>query len=222
MQNQIILSAICYSGLLLLLYANRSNDQKLINEKGKLKKAPVQVVAYQFICFIWLSAFTLLLINFHPIHLFSEYEPRPVAIIVLLVTYLIISLITSISASRTGINLNYPPQIIPASVLLSYIITRTLFLIVYEFFIRGIVLTILIDFTHSWTSIVLNTILYTLLHAFASKKEIFGTLLFGPILCILTIQFQALWPAITLHLLLAGIHEGLQLHYHSKFLKQAI
>src|SRR5437868_13828689 len=169
MQNQIILSAICYSGSLLLLSANRSNDQKLINENGKQKKQPGHVVAYQFICFIWLSAFTLLLINFRPIHLFSEYEPRPVAIIILLVTYLIISLVTSISASGTGININYPPQIFPASVLLSYIITRSLFLILCEFFIRGFVLTILIDFTHSWTSIVLNTILYTLLHAFASK-----------------------------------------------------
>jgi membrane protease YdiL (CAAX protease family) len=73
-----------------------------------------------------------------------------------------------------------------------------------------------------WASIVINTLLYGALHAFAHRKEVMASVLFGPVLCFLTIQFQALWPAIALHLFVAAFYEGKQLNYHFKSLKQSV
>ena len=84
---------------------------------------------------------------------------------------------------------------------------RLLFLVSYEWFFRGLLLTsvsLLLGLT--W-SIIINLLLYTLIHFQKSKKEIVGCLPFGLLVCLFTVWWQSVWPAIIFHLQIAIIHE---------------
>lgn len=221
MLNEIILCAICSSGLFLFLFRGRLDDQKLINEKGGLSAKPIHLVASRLISFIWLLAFIVLLSGHTSIPVFNSVKPSPLAIVLLLTTVILTMLVAFYSGGVSSTH-QHADQSLATSVLFSYIITRFLYLSAYEIFLRGCVLSILTEMFGVWTSIVINTLLYGVLHAFAPRKEILASVLFGPVLCLLTIQFQALWPAIALHLLVAVFYEGKQLNYHFKSLKQTV
>ena len=89
---------------------------------------------------------------------------------------------------------------------LLFVLVRTLFLIVYEFFFRGVLLFVMIEDLGVLAAVIINLALYTLLHWF-DKKERYGSLLMGIILCNLSIYYHSVWPAIIIHLSLALSHE---------------
>jgi hypothetical protein len=55
-------------------------------------------------------------------------------------------------------------------------------------------------------AVIVNLILYALLHWF-DKKERVGSVLMGIILCSVSIYYYSVWPAIIIHLSLALSHE---------------
>jgi membrane protease YdiL (CAAX protease family) len=95
---------------------------------------------------------------------------------------------------------------LPFYLLLAFVFVRTLFLIVYESFFRGVVLFVMIEDFEMATAIIINLILYALLHWF-DKKERYGSVLMGVILCSVSIYYHSVWPAIIIHLSLALSHE---------------
>jgi len=222
MQMEIILNTVCFCGFFLLLYRNRYNDLRLINSKGELTDKSIQRVRFHIICIAWLLAFIPLIKQFRTLHLINSVEVPLASTLILAAAFVVTMIIVFFSATQNSVNVSQSWRTIANSVLVSYLVVRLLFLFAYEIFMRGSVLPVLIDATGTWIAILFNTILYGILHAFASRKEIIGSLLFGPILCFVTIQFQALWPAITLHLMLAVAYEGIQLSHHFKSLKQPI
>ncbi len=88
-----------------------------------------------------------------------------------------------------------------------YIALRTGFLISYEIFFRGYILISCLELFGALPAIIINVLLYTLIHSFNGKKEMYGSVPFGLILCVFTLWFQSVWPAILLHLLLSSSHE---------------
>jgi membrane protease YdiL (CAAX protease family) len=84
---------------------------------------------------------------------------------------------------------------------------RIAFLVVYEWFFRGM---LLISFSKwlgiSW-AIGINIFLYALLHIHKSKKEIVGCVPLGLLLCFFTIWWQSIWPAIIFHVQIAIVNE---------------
>src|SRR5436305_2611985 len=213
MLREIILCGICFTGLFMFLYRNRFDDRKLINEDGAVATRPFHLVASHIISFIWLLAFIILLSGHRSIPVFNSTKPNSLSIIALLTTIGITTFLASRLRSKNPTH-QYTNPPIAISLLFSYIITRSVFLIAYELFLRGCVLSALTEISGLWTSILLNTILYVALHAFAPKKEILASVLFGPVLCFLTIQFKALWPAVALHVFVAAFYEGKKLNYH--------
>lgn len=95
---------------------------------------------------------------------------------------------------------------LPSSLPLSFVFVRTLFLIVYESFFRGVMLFVMIEDFGLTVSVIVNLILYVLLHWF-DKKERVGSFLMGIILCSVSIYYHSVWPAIIIHLSLALSHE---------------
>jgi membrane protease YdiL (CAAX protease family) len=95
---------------------------------------------------------------------------------------------------------------LPSYLPLSYIFIRILFMIVYEFFFRGMMLFIMIEDTGLVAAVIINLFLYTLVHWF-DKKERYGSVLMGIILCIVSICSHSVWPAIIIHLSLALTNE---------------
>jgi len=90
-----------------------------------------------------------------------------------------------------------------------YIVFRSCFLICYEFFFRGWILFSCIDLFGILPAIIINLALFALIHSFNGKKQVHGSIPLGLILCLFTIWFQSVWPAILLHLLLSSFHESI-------------
>ncbi|WP_382302682.1 CPBP family intramembrane glutamic endopeptidase [Hwangdonia seohaensis] len=89
----------------------------------------------------------------------------------------------------------------------AYFIIRFWFLLFYEFFFRGVLLFMFLDHVTITIAIVCNVVLYMLIHAFDSKKEILGTIPFGIILCLLAYFTNSVWYAFLVHLSLSAVYE---------------
>lgn len=88
-----------------------------------------------------------------------------------------------------------------------FIPLRTLFLILYEIFFRGIMLFCMIEDFGIAAAVFINLMLYVLIHWHSDKKERYGSVLMGLVLCPITIYYQNVWPAIAIHLTLALSNE---------------
>lgn len=95
---------------------------------------------------------------------------------------------------------------LPIHLPLSFVLIRTLFLIVYEFFFRGVMLFIMIEDTGVVIAIIFNLVLYVLVH-WSDRQERYGSLIMGTALCGVTIYYHSVWPAIIIHLSLALSYE---------------
>jgi membrane protease YdiL (CAAX protease family) len=117
-------------------------------------------------------------------------------------------------AMMTGF-LSVPKKIIPSfsstgflpfHLPLSFVLIRTLFLIVYEIFFRGVMLFVMIGDFGVVIAVILNQVFYVIVHWF-NKKERYCSVLMGIALCAVSIYYQNVWPAIVIHLSLALSHE---------------
>lgn len=102
----------------------------------------------------------------------------------------------------------------------SFILVRTLFLIVYEFFFRGVMLFVMIEDVGMITAMIVNLILYVLIHWF-DKRERYGSVIMGIILCGVSIYYQSVWPAVLIHLSLALSHELFLLINNKSLIKKS-
>lgn len=93
-----------------------------------------------------------------------------------------------------------------------YMVLRISFLVSYEWFFRGIIFFSCVSLWGVFPAIVINTILYAFIHSFSGRKEFLGSIPFGIILCVFTIWWQSIWPAILLHLFLSIPYESILLH----------
>jgi membrane protease YdiL (CAAX protease family) len=121
-----------------------------------------------------------------------------------------------------NINPNNSIHSLSAYLPLSFILVRTLFLIVYEIFFRGAMLFIMIEDMNIVLAIIFNLFFYMMVHWF-HKQERYGSLIMGIVLCSVTIYYHSVWPAILIHLSLALSYEiSLLIKYKSLFKKSLI
>jgi len=94
----------------------------------------------------------------------------------------------------------------PAQISL-HVFQRIVFLISYEWFVRGLLLITCCSWLGMAWGVIINTVLYVVLHVHKDKKEMLGCIPFGLLLCAFTIWWQTIWPAIIFHLQLAIVNE---------------
>ena len=109
------------------------------------------------------------------------------------------------SALKIPVN-NNSLHSLPLHLPVSFVLIRTLFLVVYEIFFRGIMLVIMMEDMGVGMAIILNLIFYVIVHWF-DKQERYGSLVMGIALCGVTIYYSSIWPAVIIHLSLALGHE---------------
>jgi len=136
---------------------------------------------------------------------------------VLITAALVIGILAAIKKTDLSNNSIHP---LPFHLPLSFILTRTLFLIVYEFFFRGAILYTMIEDMNVVLAIIINLFLYALVHWF-DKQERRGSLIMGIILCSITIHYHSVWPAIIIHLSLALSHEITLLIKYKSLIKKS-
>jgi CAAX prenyl protease-like protein len=100
-------------------------------------------------------------------------------------------------------------QVSPGSLisLRKYVLMRIAFIIMYEWFLRGLLLTETMVWIGVTPAILLNLSVYILLHAHKSRKEMIGCIPFGLLVCGLTIWWHSILPAVVLHLQLCLAYE---------------
>jgi membrane protease YdiL (CAAX protease family) len=102
----------------------------------------------------------------------------------------------------------------------NYFFLRISFLVVYECFFRGILLTLCIDrFAIEW-AIAINSLLYAAIHVLNGKEQVIASVPFGVALCMFCIGWQSVWPAILLHLALSLTNEGYRFYLNHSLIKK--
>ncbi len=207
-QDQIHVLAICYAMLFLLcLWAWKMKSENLVSQKvlnGNWILLHVRHAGGVFI----MAALPLLFLPVVPGSVFlwpgSVDHIKTLALVTaaLLLLILVIKnredLCKEKSVSQRGSSFH--------AVL--HIVLRSFFLVSYEWFFRGCILFSCIDLFGITPAIIINLVLYALIHSFNGKKEMYGSVPFGLMLCLFTIWYQSVWPAILLHLLLSSSHES--------------
>jgi len=92
--------------------------------------------------------------------------------------------------------------------IVSFLIIRLTFLVVYELFFRGILLYSAVYTLGITYGVLINIGLYTLVHFSAKPKVILACIPFGLYLCGITIWLSSVWPAVVFHCTLALVGEG--------------
>ena len=126
----------------------------------------------------------------------------------------------TLSASKEIFPAENSNHSLPLFLPLSFILVRTLFLIVYEFFFRGVMLFVMIEDLGVITAVIVNLILYVLIHWF-DNRERYGSVIMGIILCGASIYYQSVWPAILIHLSFALSHEAFLLINYKSLIKKS-
>lgn len=111
------------------------------------------------------------------------------------------------SATKYVWNPDSPSIVTPADQLL-YFSIRIPFLFFYELFFRGILFHNSLVYTNLLGAIIINVVLYTLIHFFNSKKEIIGCIPFGTVLCLFSYYTNSIWPAFLIHTTLSFMYES--------------
>lgn len=88
------------------------------------------------------------------------------------------------------------------------------YLLAYEFLFRGFLLFSSVPFIGLWPSIILNTLIYALVHIPKGYKETLGAIPFGILLCYLTYKTNSIWIAVFTHIIMALSSEWFSLRAH--------
>jgi membrane protease YdiL (CAAX protease family) len=108
----------------------------------------------------------------------------------------------------------------PTSHIALYTFLRTVFIVTYEWFFRGLLLPGFSSWLGINWAIVINVFLYAMLHAHKSRKEMLGCVPFGILVCVFTMWWHSIWPAIIFHVQLVIINEWPLLQKSVSFQKQ--
>ncbi len=78
-----------------------------------------------------------------------------------------------------------------------------LYLLGYEYMFRGLMLFTLINAYGLVAAIVINSVIYSLVHIYKGRMEAFGAFFLGVVLCIITYYTNSMWVAFVVHVILA-------------------
>lgn len=82
-----------------------------------------------------------------------------------------------------------------------------LYLLGYEFAIRGMLFFASLYAFGLWPAIIINSVIYSLIHIFKGYKEAFGAFFLGILFCLITYYTDSIWIAFIIHVLMAVIND---------------
>lgn len=117
----------------------------------------------------------------------------------------------SVFRSSKGINAAYYPEVRKKDWTKRRSIINAVFwavyLLGYEFAIRGMVFFTSLYAFGLWPAIIINSVIYSLIHIFKGVKEAFGAFFLGILFCLITYYTNSIWIAFLIHLAIAVIND---------------
>lgn len=201
-----IFSLVTFFLLLAIEYFAKTRHNRILHDKISVKQEAA-FINYKLLAGILITGIVNVywLLTTGNGHLLGFPVNKGVWIIVLVS---IAALFTGYASAKKIFPSQFTSEYVPSTFfIVTYVLFRTLFLIGYEFFFRGVVLFSMLIDAGEKAAIALNVLLYMLLHSFSNRKELIGTIPFGILLCAVTLFYQSVWPAIIIHVCLALSHE---------------
>lgn len=133
-----------------------------------------------------------------------------------LITFQLVILLLVFSVRMAGKEVHpglFPTIPFSTHFLALYFLVRLGFIVAYECWFRGFLLQDAINAVGIFPALLLNTLLYAVLHLVNDRKEVWGCIPFGLLLCGLCLWQGAVWPAVI-------IHSALTLSYEISFLRK--
>lgn len=119
----------------------------------------------------------------------------------------IIFLIGSVLKSGKSIDLSYYPEVRVKSWntrgKLVNAASWAVYLLGYEFAIRGMLFFSLLYAFGLWPAIIIDSVIYSLIHIFKGWKEAYGAFFLGILFCLITYYTHSIWVAYLIHVILA-------------------
>jgi len=210
--DQITIFAVCYVLLFILCFwAWKMKGDTLISAKVQCGKWLFLHIRHTGGLII-MVLLPLLLLPVLPAGIFAlPKEINSLQLIALIVTGL---LLRTVAAKEAGHIKTKKPVITGNSSInaVLHIIFRSAFLAGYEWFFRGCILMSCVSLFGILPAIIINLVLYSLIHSINGKKEMLGSMPLGIILCVFTLWWHSVWPAVLLHLILSASYESVLLH----------
>lgn len=166
------------------------------------------------ICLIWLPSYTLADYGFR-----VDLESTLFSLGCLFVLAIIIIPVVIKNAKKAENLENYPQirsKIWTRKTMLINLFGWFIFLLAYEFLFRGLLLFPLVESLGVWPAIAINSSLYAATHIPKGLVETVGALLFGTLICIITIISGSIWTAFMAHLIISWTNSITALKYHPK------
>jgi membrane protease YdiL (CAAX protease family) len=210
--DQITVFAVCYVLLFLLCFwVWKMKGDTLISAKVQCGRWIFLHIRHT-LGFIIMVLLPLLLLPVLPEGIIAlPKEINSLQLITLMVTGLLLRTVAAKEASH--LETKNPVQTGNSSVnAVLHIIFRSAFLTGYEWFFRGCILMSCVSLFGIVPAIIINLVLYSLIHSFNGKKEMLGSIPMGVLLCVFTHWWNSVWPAVFLHLLLSFSYELKILH----------
>lgn len=181
---------------------------------------PRQVYIQRFIGATIFGVIPVLIILFSGAKSFEEFGIKPPIGATYLWTLLLSLMIIPMNyfnAPKPD-NLKVYPQIREEdwsfSLLIHSAFSWIIYLIAYKFLFRGFLFYTSLSVLGLWPAIIVNTVIYSLVHYPKGYKEMFGAIPLGIILCYLTYLTGSIWIAVFTHIILALSHEWFSLRSH--------
>lgn len=96
-----------------------------------------------------------------------------------------------------------PSGILHSQMITGYLTNRLIFLLGYEFYFRGVLFLILLQFFPVYLAILINLFLYYLIHIRDEPRQRYGSIPFGLLLCLVSLRTGSVWPAFILHTIIS-------------------
>ena len=217
-------SILLYAGCFTMLFAstwiskhNKSN--RLFDAQGVLAVNSSTLLGSHAAGIYWLGVVPLILLKRSPEIVLTGSGFPGILWLLVWVFLLIVIVFTGLKAGRNIQIYQAYRHGFSNKFLTIYFLLRILFLCSYELFFRGWLLFDGIKWCGIYPAILFTTFFTVLIHVFTNKKEMLGCIPFGIILSSCCIVFNAVWPAIVLHVALSMAYEIPPLNHFLKHLK---
>ena len=202
---EMVYNAFAYSAMFgVSWYAYNQKSLKFFSENGWAKKMPTHFLVMGTGILVWGFLPFFIRGSGFSWEIIAGKTPLEDNLWILTLVLILLASLVGYSQSKNLQKVNSlfldPP--LPLIVILFFLF-RISFLIAYEFWFRGVFLHDLLLAFSVPVAIGINVFLYALIHYFAGPKEALSSILFGVILCLLTIHSEAVWPAVIIHLSLS-------------------
>lgn len=188
---------------------------RLINDDGVFTSKPLGLIGSHLVGMIWLGIVSVLLLKTSILGVLKEIEIPNGFFMVL---YALIFMLTTTIAWNQSKNEYEKKQEstgnlgrLSSRFFISYFIVRALFLFSYELWFRGFLLFDCMRWFGIPLAVLINVVLYLLVHIFNGKKEVLACIPFGLLVCFFSLIFNSAWPAILLHIGFSLVYE---LHFY--------